>query len=751
MASNFSYDESIVRRFLWATYGWALVVLTLALLAALQQRWPSLSSGDGWLGLAQLQPLCSHLALFGFVGNAVFCGVYYSTPRLCKTPMWSRALSALHFWGWQALLVAGAVTLLQGFVQGRELAEFEWPVDVALAGLWLIFALNFFGTLLRRRERHMYIALWFYSAAIVAFGVFHVVGNLALPFSGLESYPVFGGVQDALIQRWYVSGVGTFLLTVPLLGTMYYFLPKAAGRPVFSYRLSVVHLWSLVLIATLAGAHPSHYTPMAEWASTLGLVFGVLLIVPSLAGVANGLLSLRGARERVAPEPALPFFVVGLLLYGASAVERSLFAFRSAHAHMGFTDWSADPSLGGALGWGSLMAFGALYWLAPRLFQAPLHSAALSQRHLWLTTIGVLLSAVASYAASFAQSAMVSALSPDGQLLYPEFMDSVQRVQPLYLLRAAASGLLLAGALVGAYNVFRTWKARPAAYAVEVHEAAPLSVGYPAEVKPQPTLAAVLETAKKWEVYSTLWWHRRGERQPLRMAAWVAVCVVLASLTQLAPGFLTSSSEGAHGTVAPYTPLELLGREVYVKEGCVQCHSQVVRRLWAETKRYGEVSDAGEFAFDYPSQWGARRSGPDLARQGGRRSTHWLVKHLSDPAAVTPGSTMPAYARLMEAPIPFDGLTARMGALRSLGVPYTEADIADAAQGAAEQAATLAEVFVAQNGGEPYRGSNGRPMDLDDRQGIALVAYLQRLGTDRFREPAEASADASTEVAQGGE
>ena len=750
MASNYSHDESIVRRFLWSACCWALLAVTLTFFVALQLCWPKLI-GSELLSVANLQPLSAHLALYGFVGNAVFCGVYYSAPRLCKTPMWSRAFSSLHFWGWQAMLAVGGATLLLGFRQGRALAEFEWPVDLALAALWLVFALNYFGTLLRRRERHLYISLWFYSAAIVAFGIFHVVGNLALPFSGMGSYPVFGGVQDVVVQRWYASGAGTFLLALPLLGMMYYFLPKATGRPVFSYRLAVVHLWSLVIVSTLAGSHPSHYAPLPEWASTMGLLFGALLLIPSWAGACNGLLSMRGARESLATEPALKFMAAALVLYGASALERSLFAFRWAHVQLGFTDWSADPSLGGALGWGSLMAFGVLYWVAPRVFQVPLHSRALCARQLWLAALGVLLSAVAAYAASIAQSGMLRALSPGGQLLYPEFQSAIERVQPLNLLRVVGSVLLLAGTLVGVYNLLRTWSARPSAYGLEQHEAEPLAADYPREVKPQPTLAAVLETAKKWEVYSTLWWHRRGERQPLRMAAWAAACVVATSLVQLAPAFMASSRPGAHAAISPYTPLELLGREIYVSEGCVQCHSQVARRLWAETKRYGMVSEASEFAYDYPAQWGTRRAGPDLARQGGRRSTHWLVQHLKDPSSVATGSKMPAYARLMEAPLELDSLPARMGALRTLGVPYSEADVEGALVAATDQAAALAEVYVAQNGDEPYLDSFGRPMDLDDRQGIALVAYLQRLGTDRFRVPAATPADDVTEMAQGGE
>ena len=760
MPSHFSYDESIVRRFLWATYSWALFAILIALAAALRLRWPSLGGDLPWLNHGYLQPLSNHLAVFGLVGNAVFCGVYYSTPRLCKSPMYSRSLSALHFWGWQAMLIAGAASLLLGVRQGRELAEFEWPIDLALAALWLIFALNFFGTLIRRSERRLYIALWFYSAAIVAFGIFHLVGNLALPVGLWDSYPAFGGIRDVLLQRWHANGVATFFVAVPVIGMMYYFLPKAAGRPVHSYRLSVVHLWLWIPAAILAGSHPSHYTPLPEWASTMGLLFGTLALLPLLAGVFNGLLSLRGAREKLAAEPALKFFVVALLLFGLTALEQSLFSLRWFHVHLGFTDWSAQGMQAGGLGWGLLMVFGVLYWMAPRVFQAPLHSQALATRHLWFATAGMLLTAVSTYAAGFAQSGMLQALSPDGQLLYPEFIETVERMEPFYLLRVAGSGLLMIGTLIGAYNVFLTWKTRPATYELEVHPAEPPPATEPMETRPEPTLTAVLETAKKWEVFSTLWWHRRGERQPLRFAAWTAVAVALPSAVQLAPGWLPGSTVGSagvsaanlaasHGPITPYTPLELLGREVYVSEGCAQCHSQVVRRLWAETKRYDAFSEPFEFAFDYPSQWGTRRIGPDLARQGGRRSTQWLVQHLANPAESVPGSTMPAYAATMEAPLDLSSLAARMGALRLLGEHYTEVDVSGAAAHAEAQAADLAEVFVAQNGDEPYRDGRGRVMDLADRQGIALVAYLQRLGVDRFKEPEVPAANADTEVARG--
>ncbi len=731
---RFSYDDAIVRKFVFATYLWAIVAFLVGLYIAAQLRWPSLSFGQEYLTFGRLRPLHTNAAIFAFAGNAIFAAIYYSTPRLCKAAMWSKGLSNFHFWGWQAIIVSAALTLPFGISQSKEYAELEWPIDIAIAVVWVGFGINFFMTLKNRRERHMYVALWFYIATIVTVAILHIFNNLVVPAGLFKSYPIYAGVQDAFMQWWYGHNAVAFFLTTPFLGLMYYFLPKAAGRPVFSYRLSIIHFWSLVFIYIWAGPHHLHYTALPEWASTLGMLFSLMLWMPSWGGMINGLLTLRGAWHKVTTDPVLKFFVVAITFYGMSTFEGPLLSIKSVNSLSHYTDWTIGHVHAGALGWNGFMAFGMVYWLAPKIFQAPLHSVKLATTHFWMATIGILLYVVSMYVAGVTQGLMWRQLTPEGQLYYPDFVETTVKILPFYIIRVLGGLLFLGGALVGAYNLLKTWGARPKEYAVEIHEAPPLVGEYPMEARPETELVAALETAKKMQVFSTLWWHRHWERKPLRFTLWTTVAVLTASLLEIIPTFVIRSNVPTIASVQPYTPLELCGRDLYVEEGCYNCHSQMIRPLLAETKRYGEYSKPGEFVYDHPFQWGSRRIGPDLAREGGKNSTLWHVLHFENPSEITPNSIMPVYAFLHKKKIDFSSIPVRMRAMQALGVPYSDEEVASSVDDAKAQAAKYAQEFIDQNGGVPY-AIDGTPVDLADREVIALIAYLQRLGTDLYAEP----------------
>ncbi len=760
---QFVYDDAIVRKFTFAILLWGVVAMLVGLLVALELVLPVASEYSiggfrpfawmgtafsflyetSWLNFGRLRPLHTNAAIFAFAGNAIFAAVYYSTQRLCKARMWSDRLSNLHFWGWQAIIVAAALTLPLGFTQGKEYAELEWPIDLAIAAVWLgFFGVNFMMTLINRRERHMYVALWFYIATIATVTVLHVINSLAIPSGILKSSSVYAGVQDAMIQWWYGHNAVAFFLTTPFLGLMYYFLPKAAERPVYSYRLSIVHFWSLVFIYIWAGPHHLHYTALPQWASTLGMLFSLMLWMPSWGGMINGLLTLRGAWNKVAVDPVLKFFVVGITFYGMSTFEGPMLSIKSVNALSHYTDWTIAHVHGGALGWNGFMTFGMLYWLAPRLFQTDrLWSKRLAETHFWIGTIGILLYIVPIYWAGVTQGLMWRAFDQNGSLQFPDFVETVIRLIPMYWLRVLGGTLFLAGMIMCAFNVLMTWTMRPAKYTETVHSAPRLGAIYRDPPQPASRLAANTDLGHKGDVFLQAWWHRRWERLPVRFTVWVVIAVVIASALELVPMVLVPMFSTAWrekniprlAGVKPYTPLELVGRDIYIAEGCYNCHSQMIRPIWAETKRYGDYSKPGEFAYDHPFQWGSRRIGPDLAREGGLRNHDWHVKHLEDPRQLVQQSIMPGYPHLLSDPIDFDGVQARVNAMAMLGVPYGEAvKPGHASQMAREQAAGIAAELEGQGG---YSG-------LAEKKVLALVAYLQRLGTD-LNAPASAESAAA--------
>ncbi len=739
---EFSYDDAIVRMFATATIVWGIVGMLVGLIVAVLLVLPKMlyfENSDfitSMMTFGRLRPLHTNAVIFAFAGNAIFTAVYYSTPRLLKTPMWSPLLSRLHFWGWQAIILAAAITLPLGITQSKEYAELEWPIDIAIAVVWLlIFGGNFLMTLLTRRERHMYVALWFYIATIVTVAMLHVFNNLVLPVGLFKGYSMYAGVQDAFMQWWYGHNAVAFFLTTPFLGMMYYFLPKAAERPIYSYKLSIVHFWSLVFIYIWAGPHHLHYTALPEWASTFGMVFSVMLWMPSWGGMINGLLTLRGAWRKVTADPVLKFFVVAITFYGMSTFEGPLLSVKAVNILSHYTDWTVAHVHAGALGWVGFMTFGMLYWLAPRIFQTKLYSTRLAEWHFWIGTAGILLYIVPIYVAGLTQGLMWRAITDTGQLAYPEFIETVHVLEPLYWIRVGGGLLYFAGACMLAVNFAATWATRPLKYEVPVYSAPALSPNYVEPKPPESTIEPVVDIGRKFDNWGKLNWHRRWEGLPVLFTFWVIVAVAVASLFEIIPTFLIRSNVPTIATVKPYTPLELAGRDIYISEGCYNCHSQMIRPLLAETKRYGEFSKPGEFVYDRPFQWGSRRIGPDLAREGGKQSNFWHLMHFNDPQTSTPGSIMPSYAPLLDAPLDFGSIQKSINAVAALGAPYDRA-LTEAEAMAREQAAELNQSIIDQGGNGLYA----------DKQVIALIAYLQRLGTDLFAPPPGTPVEVEVEV-----
>ncbi|MCG3121822.1 MAG: hypothetical protein GIKADHBN_00193 [Phycisphaerales bacterium] len=729
---TFVYDDAIVRMFMVATIVWGLVAFLAGLFIALQLAVPQLNFGLEFLSFGRLRPLHTNAAIFAFAGNAIFTAVYYSTQRLCKARMFSDVLSRLHFWGWQLIIVCAALTLPLGFTTGKEYAELEWPIDLLIAVVWLgFFGTNFFMTLLRRRERHMYVAIWFYIASIVTVTVLHVFNSLELPVTMLKSYSVYAGVQDAFMQWWYGHNAVAFFLTTPFLGLMYYFLPKAAERPVYSYRLSIVHFWSLVFIYIWAGPHHLHYTSLPTWASSLGMVFSVMLWMPSWGGGINGLLTLRGAWHKLRDDPVLKFFAAGVTFYMMSTFEGPMLSVKSVNALSHYTDWTIAHVHSGALGWNGLMTFGMIYWLLPRLFQTKLYSRKMAEWHFWAGTLGILLYVIPIYFGGITQGLMWRAFDETGRLQFPDFVETVMALMPFYWLRAIGGLLFIAGMLIMIVNAILTWRTRPAKYDEPVHSAPALSPVYDDGPMPEPRLHANTQFAK--DVDSRViqgWFHRVWERKPAKFTVMTLLAVVVASAFEIIPTFLIRSNVPTIASVKPYTPLELAGRDIYIAEGCYNCHSQMIRPLWHETRRYGEYSKPGEFVYDHPFQWGSRRIGPDLAREGGMRSHDWHVRHFEDPRQMLPQSIMPTYAHLLRQDFDFASVQGKVRAMAMLGVPYGEVVKDGVAERLArEQAAKIAAELEAQGG---YKDMGGKKI-------IALVAYMQRLGTD-ISKPADAPA-----------
>lgn len=707
VVEHFSYDDAIVRKFVLATLLWGVVGMSVGLILALQLPFPELSFGLPWITFGRLRPLHTNAVIFAFAGNAIFAGIYYSTQRLLKARMLSDTLSKIHFWGWQAIIVAAAVTLPLGITVSKEYAELEWPIDIAITLIWVVFAINLFGAIAKRREQHIYVAIWFYIATILTVAMLHIVNSLAIPVSLTKSYPVFAGVQDALVQWWYGHNAVAFFLTTPFLGLMYYFMPKAAERPVYSYRLSIVHFWSLVFIYIWAGPHHLLYTSLPDWAQTLGMVFSVILLAPSWGGMINGLLTLRGAWDRLRTDAVLKFLVVGITFYGMSTFEGPMLSVKSVNALSHYTDWTIGHVHGGALGWNGFISFGMIYWLMPRLWKVPVWSNRLTMAHFWLGTIGIVLYITSMWVTGITQGLMWREFNTDGTLRYANFIETVTQLIPFYYIRALGGAMYVVGLILMVVNVAKTIALSRAQGVVLVDTTASA-----------PPLTIHTDADKE----EGRGWHYWLEGKAFIFSILVLVSVIIGGLAEIVPMAIVRTNIPTIPSVHPYTPLELEGRDIYVREGCYNCHSQMVRPLRDEVIRYGEYSKAGEFVYDHPFQFGSKRTGPDLHRVGGKYPHFWHYRHMLEPVATSPGSIMPPYPWLYEQEFDTKTISKKLKVMQKLGVPYTDSEVETAEHRMREQAQAITQQLV----GQGANGSDG----LEKKEIIAMIAYLQRLGTD---------------------
>ncbi|HEY4755240.1 MAG TPA: cytochrome-c oxidase, cbb3-type subunit I [Ignavibacteriaceae bacterium] len=695
---KFSYDNKIVKNFAIATLLWGVVGMLVGLIIATQLFYPALNLNTPFLTFGRIRPLHTNAVIFAFVGNAIFMGIYYSLQRLCKARMFSDLLSNIHFWGWQLIIVAAAITLPMGFTTSKEYAELEWPIDIAITLVWVAFGINMIGTIIKRRESHMYVAIWFYLATWVTVAVLHIVNSIELPVSFLKSYPVYAGVQDALVQWWYGHNAVAFFLTTPFLGMMYYYLPKAANRPIYSYRLSIFHFWTLIFIYIWAGPHHLLYSALPDWAQSLGTVFSIMLIAPSWGGMINGLLTLRGAWDKVRTDPILKFMVVAVTAYGMATFEGPMLALKNVNAIAHFTDWIIAHVHVGALAWNGFLSFGILYWLIPRLYKTNLYSKKIANVHFWLGTLGIVFYALSMWWSGITQSLMWKEFTPLGTLQYPNFLETTLQIIPMYMIRATGGLLYFTGVILGVYNIIKTAKQGN------------FSANEDAEA---PALAkSSLNADEKFR-------HRWLEKKPIQFAILSLVVISIGGIVEFIPTFLVKSNIPTIASVRPYTPLELEGRDLYIREACNSCHSQLVRPFRSETERYGEYSKAGEYVYEHPFLWGSKRTGPDLWREGKKYPNSWHYYHMENPRSMSPNSIMPNYSWLIENKLDYSTLESKITVLRKLGVPYPT-NYENVAKNELENQAKEIALDLQKNG-----------IAVDGTEEIiALIAYLQRLGTD---------------------
>ncbi|MDZ7840770.1 MAG: cytochrome-c oxidase, cbb3-type subunit I [Gammaproteobacteria bacterium] len=450
-----NYNYKVVQQFSIMTIVWGVVGMLVGVFIAAQMAWPQLNFDIEWLSFGRLRPLHTNAVIFAFGGCALFATSYYVVQRTCGVRLAFGRLAAFTFWGWQAVIVLAAVTLPLGITSSKEYAELEWPIDILIAAVWVAYAVVFFGTIAVRREKHIYVANWFFGAFIIAIAMLHIVNSAAIPVSMTKSYSAFAGVQDAMVQWWYGHNAVGFFLTAGFLGIMYYFIPKQAQRPVYSYRLSVVHFWALVFTYIWAGPHHLHYTALPDWAQSLGMVFSLILLAPSWGGMINGIMTLSGAWEKLRTDPILKFLIVSVSFYGMSTFEGPMMSIKTVNSLSHYTDWTIGHVHSGALGWVGFISMGAMYYLIPRLFNREIYSVKLIETHFWIATIGIVLYITSMWISGVMQGLMWRAVNDDGTLTY-SFVESVQAMHPYYVIRFLGGLLYLGGMLIMAYNVFRT-------------------------------------------------------------------------------------------------------------------------------------------------------------------------------------------------------------------------------------------------------------------------------------------------------
>ena len=472
MADQQTYNDKVVRQFSIMTLVWAIVGMSVGVLIAAQLAWPALNFDIPWLTFGRIRPLHTNAMIFGFGGSALFATSYYVVQRTCHVRLWSDKLAAFSFWGWQLVIVLAAITLPLGITQSKEYAELEWPIDILLAVVWVVYAVVFFGTIMKRRVQHIYVANWFFGAFILTVALLHIVNSAVVPVTLVKSYSAYAGVQDAMVQWWYGHNAVGFFLTAGFLGMMYYFVPKQANRPVYSYRLSVVHFWALIFTYIWAGPHHLHYTALPDWTQSLGMVMSLILLAPSWGGMINGIMTLSGAWDKLRTDPVLRLLIVSISFYGMSTFEGPMMAIKTVNALSHYTDWTIGHVHSGALGWVALISMGSLYYLIPRLFDRQLYSLKLVEVHFWTATIGIVLYISSMWVAGIMQGLMWRATNSDGTLTY-SFVESVQAMHPYFIVRFLGGVFFLLGTVVMAWNIWKTIAgAKPATTTIQAPAAA---------------------------------------------------------------------------------------------------------------------------------------------------------------------------------------------------------------------------------------------------------------------------------------
>ena len=795
--TTITYDDASVRRFMNASLFWGLIGMLVGLLAATQLSWWQMNGkfletitfglfkGDGlsYITFGRIRPLHTNAVIFAFVGNMAFAGIYYSTQRLCKTRTASDLLSKIHFWGWQAIIVAAALTLPAGLTRGKEYAELIWPIDIAVVAIWVVFAVNFFWTLAKRNERALYVSLWFYIATIVTIAMLYIVNHLSIPTSWVHSYPIFGGVQDGLVQWWYGHNAVAFFLTTPILGIMYYFIPKAADRPVYSYRLSIIHFWALVFIYIWAGPHHLLNTSLPKWLQYLGMLFSLMLWAPSWAGMLNGLLTLRGAWDKLRTDPVLKFFAAAVTFYGMATFEGPLLSIRAVNALSHYTDWTIGHVHSGALGWNGFMAAGMFYWLAPRLWNTKLWSPSLANMHFWVGLVGILLYVAAMWGAGITQGLMLNETNPGGVTLKYEFLETLEQIKIFFIFRSFGGALYMFGFVLCGVNLIMTarsgkatdgtaevvllerenkdrlrigevFKSDPVAHAMVGLAFMILWFFLPPHADKAAFVMSVLLTIRAVKLFKKngAQWSDFFDRlieNYLPFTVLIFLAAAIGGAVQIIPSLLVNKAANAEERLqVVYTPLELEGRDTYVSEGCYNCHSQMIRTLVPDVLRYGPSekegwSRLGESLYDHPFQWGSKRTGPDLAREGGaiakdskvmrigKRDNLWHLNHLLNPRQTSAQSNMPPYPWLVEKKADLKTLPDRIAVQSRLGVPWPAMTKDGIEQSARDQGMEIATSLVkagAMLPNKPDLDADALRNQLAESKAVALIAYLQKVG-----------------------